>query len=453
MDYNYVMRIDELREKNILLFGKSRALTAEEFSAQLKIHDISALSFYDDSVDLIIEGRMINPVEQDEIDMLYERRAAPIITIDTLEQALCESIDSARLLMSLKLSGDKERLLGYLQNRFIDNRLFLRLLALYDWQGEGFFENDVNRDVTAALIKRFYENIERNHNVEYANMGLMHLIAQTDDAELIETIAMLAPLQEGLKNGCDHSTHKILTAIAEKSATPERVLKQYVRLGDVQLKQIIALRGDISSQLQQVLLDSGDEDIFEALSYNSSLDTASALSMLDAYGANIASYIRLNDALFTRMLDRFPEALARNSSLDIAMQEALLAKTLDVSRALASNERLDEVIQRKLYETGDTATIDALAANESVTPGLLAEIALSETYDEALATNAKTPVDILKRLFKTGRPAVMTALAQNRATPTDLLYQLQIDQRYARYVMENPGFGEHIQKENIGWLV
>ena len=47
---------------------------------------------------------------------------------------------------------------------------------------------------------------------------------------------------------------------------------------------------------------------------------------------------------------------------------------------------------------------------------------------------------------------MLTALAKNRNTPAELLYQLQLDKRLERYVMENPGFGEHIQRENIGWL-
>ncbi len=453
MDYNTAMKIEELNGKSIRLFGKSRALKGDEFTAQLKVHKIVLATSSDEKMDHIVEGRMINPIEQDEFDALYKQKAAPIITIDELERVLCESIEGSRLLMSLKLSGDKERLLGYLQNRFIDNALFLKLLALYDWQGEGFFENDVNRDVTAALITRFYENIERNHNVQYANMGLMHLIAQTDDSELIETIALLAPLQEGLKNGCDNSTRKILFAIVEEPATPERVLKRYIRSGDVDLQTVIALRAGISPALQKELLMSGQEIITEALSFNPSLETASALMMLDKYGENIASHSRLESGLFEIIIERSPEAAALNSSLDLEMQLRLADLDDSVRASLASNEIVDLSIQRRLFETGESKTIEALARNSATSVDLLVEIAAHEEYYEALGANINTPEAIFHTLFASSKTPVLAALAQNRATPTELLHQLQVDQRFARYVMENPGFGEYIQKENIGWLV
>ena len=67
---------------------------------------------------------------------------------------------------------------------------------MYSWSGEDFVENDDNRDVSAALILRFYKNIERNHNVQYATLGLMHLLLQTHKQELVELIAGLEPVQK-----------------------------------------------------------------------------------------------------------------------------------------------------------------------------------------------------------------------------------------------------------------
>lgn len=447
------MKIEELTGKSILLFGKSRALKGDEFTAQLKVHHIRLVPEPGEKVDYIVEGRMVNPIEQDKLDALYLQNAAPIITIEELEQTLCENIDASRLLMSLKLSGDKDRLLGYLQNRFIDNTLFLKLLPLYDWQGEGFFENDVNRDVTAALITRYYENIERNHNVQYANMGLMHLVAQTKSSELIETIALLEPLQNGLKNGCDNSTRKILQAIAEEPAAPETILNRFIRFGDDGLKTVIALRSDITPAIQKELLSADNDSITEALSCNPSLDSELALTMLDRNGEDIASHIVLSDKLFEMLAERFPEAVALNRTLDGSMQHKLFHLSEAVWHALAANENLDEQLQHKLFETDKVEILNVLAANAAVSAALLRKMAVKEEYHEALSGNPNSPEEILRELFATSKPAVLKALAQNRATPTDLLYQLQIDQRYARDVMENPGFGEHIQRENIGWMV
>lgn len=63
---------------------------------------------------------------------------------------------------------------------------------MYSLEVKIFLENDDNRDVSAALIGRFYENIERNHNVQYATTGIYHLVQQTTNEQLL-VIANLAP--------------------------------------------------------------------------------------------------------------------------------------------------------------------------------------------------------------------------------------------------------------------
>ncbi len=447
------MNLDELTGKSILLLGKSRALEPDEFMTQLKAHKIICTDTFSDDVAMIIEGRMINPIEQEVMAELYFRKAAQIISVDELEAALCEEIDAERLMMSLKLGADRDRLLGYLQNPLIEDALFLKLLALYDWQGEGFFENDENRDVTASLISRYYENIERNHNVQYANMGLMHLINQTNKFELIETVSMLAPLQEALKNGGDNSTKKILYTIAQHPETTENVLKNLVRFGDRQLKMIVAQRDGLNNTIQHRLYESNDPDVHEALSCNISLSSSLIDLLMQESGENIAAFVTLDKTLFERFVETHTLALAQNLSLDYAMQRKIFCYTDDVQARLAENRGLDERMIMILYETNKPMILKSLAGNTETPPEILKKLIWNKKFHPLLAGNTSTPVDVLKELFATSEPKVLEALAQNSKTPTDLLYQLQVDQRYTRYVMENPGFGEHIQRENIGWLV
>jgi len=191
------MNLDNLKNRKIKLYGKTKALSQSEFEVQLKNHNIE-LSESVEGVEFIFEGRMLNPYEQNELEGLYEN-GINSVEVDILEKLLCEAIDENKLLMSLKLSNNQERLLDFLTNKQISNDLFLKLVKLFDWHKEGFFENDENRDVTAALISRFYENIEQNHNVQYANMGLLHLLSQSENEELISVVASLEPLKLALK--------------------------------------------------------------------------------------------------------------------------------------------------------------------------------------------------------------------------------------------------------------
>ena len=248
------MNLDMLKNKTILLLGKTRALDKNEFVSQLKHHNITCVDTYVDEVVCIVEGRMQNPIEQEEMDRLYKENAAYFMMLGDLERDLCEQIDPDKLHMSLKLSGDEDRLLSFLQNNFITDELFLRLLSLYDWKGENFFENDDNRDTTAALIKRFYKDIEKNHNVQYATTGLLHLIIQTDNQALLDTISNLEPIKKALREeNIENGTYKILQAIALHPKTSSSVVKMFVKHAPIEIKAQLATRNDLSPKFQEHL--------------------------------------------------------------------------------------------------------------------------------------------------------------------------------------------------------
>jgi len=453
--YNYLMNFEALRNRNIILFGKSRALSGGEFAKQLSNNSITLVDDVSAGVEVIVEGRLVNPIAQDELDRLYAEKVAPIIEIDALEQWLCSAIDADNLLMSLKLSGDRERLMGYLQNPYISNVLFLRLLKLYNWEGEGFFENDDNRDITAALISRFYENIERNHNVQYANMGIMHLLNQSGDAELAETIALLAPLQTALKEGCDNSTQKILNAIALHPSTSLTVLKQWLKKGNDDIQTLIAMRHDLSLQLQQYLLNLGKPLINEVLSLNHTINDEIAQVLSKEFPENIAKHIVLDRELFDSFLEKYDFALAENLSLSLAMQEILLERGEKVQVTLAKNATITSAVFALLFASGSVEVIRALISSEQMQREAIDELFKrgAECYGSAIAANVKTDVTVLNELALSQDVEVLLALAKNPSTPVDILYQFQLDSRLARAVKENESFGKHIQRENIGWDV
>ena len=449
------MNFETLKNRNIILFGKSRALGNQEFLKQLHNHEITLVKEMDESVVLIVEGRMVNPVEQDELDRLYADKVAPMLEIEPLERWLCSNIEADTLLMSLKLSGDKERLMGYLQNPYIDNALFLRLLALYNWEGEGFFENDENRDITAALISRFYENIERNHNVQYANMGIMHLLNQSDNQELLETIALLSPLQQALKEGCDNSTQKILNAIALHPNTSIKVLKQWLKKGNEDIQTLIAMREDLSQQIQEYLLNLQKPIIHEVLSLNHTLHHDVAMILLETFPENIAKQILLDDALFTHLKDNYQEALAENLNLTPQMQEELARGSEEIQVILARNSALDTKVFSLLLEVEKPDVIKALIHNPQMGSAQLKALYEKDAtlYGADIAANPKTEPAVLEVLSHSSDVEVLLSLARNESTPVDLLYQFQLDSRLARAVKENASFGKHIQRDNIGWDV
>jgi len=455
-DYNVCMNLDMLKNKTILLLGKTRALDKNEFVSQLKQHNITCVDAYVDEVVCVVEGRMLNPVEQEEMERLYKENAAYFMMLSDLERDLCEQIDPDKLHMSLKLSGDEERLLSFLQNNFITDELFLRLISLYDWKGENFFENDDNRDTTAALIKRFYKDIEKNHNVQYATTGLLHLIIQTDNKELLETISNLEPIKKALREEqIENGTFKILQAIALHPQTSAPVIKMFIKYAPLQIKAQIATRNDLGEKFQTHLHQEKSILINEYLAKNSTLDHRLAKEMIGGseFTEDISLFIELDEDIFELLLEKYADLLAQNPSLSPKMIEKLFGLgERKILLALATNEALKEDDYERLYTMQDKEINHALALNAKVSVVMLQKLYEKGLSHVALAGNTSTPKEILSKLSSQEDEEVLTALSKNTSTPVEVLCQLQLDKRYDRYVKENNSFGKYIQSDNIGWL-
>ena len=449
------MNLENLKGETVLLFGKSRAFSSSEFFTQMKTHTIEVATEYREGISIFVEGRMMTPYEQIESEKLYEKKIGEFISIDILENILAQTIDEDTLLMSLKLSHDKQRVKSFIQNSMISDTLFFKLLKLYSWNGEDFFENDDNRDVTASLIRRFYKDIEKNHNVEYATLGLMHLIVQCKDTKLIEAIVALEPLQKSLKNENKDSKFSIVTAIATHQYSSKSIISMLIKNANSYVKTLIAMREDCDYTLQNRLFNNGAKEVLEALSYNSLLDKrlVNFFFKENIYIKNLAKYLILDDELFELFFPEYAQELAENESLTYELQKKLVSLHTDnVRLALASNPNIQEKFVNELVSEGSMDVSFAIYKNEN-TP----QQTLEEAYDNrlnhfALAHNKNTPVKILKLLSESADSKVLEGLAKNESTPIEVLYQLQLDRRFERYVKENPSFGKHIETENLGWL-
>ncbi|MBE0514748.1 MAG: hypothetical protein IBX42_07315 [Sulfurimonas sp.] len=390
------MNLKELENRAILLFGKSRAFSMDEFTSQLKFHNIELSSEFSSDVMLVVDAKMMTPYEQNISEALYKEHSQSVefVSIDALERELAKYIDANTLLMSLKLSRNKERLKSFLQNSMISDELFFKLLKMYSWGGEDFFENDDNRDVSAAIILRFYQNIERNHNVQYATTGFMHLVSQTKNMELLYAILSLEP----------------------------------IRLNP-NIQVAIARNIHCDDEMQELLFKTDNPYVLEALSQNQNLKSALIEEFLkdEKLGRDVAKNIKLTDELF-ELFKTNKIGLALNESLTLEMQKELLSYGDEkISYALALNNGIDEEILHLLLESKN------------------------EEIKSALHENKKTPTSMLEEAYRNNQ--YCQEIAKNENTPLEILYQLQLDSRYARAVMENPAFGRHVQQENIGWEV
>lgn len=420
MDYNTRMNYEAYAGKSVLLLGKTRSLNRGEFETLLKLHDISVTKSFDDTVALVIEGKMMNPLEIQESEHLYEMRNVSLVDITAIEKWLCNSIEPNRLLMSLKLSRDNERLVDFIKNPYITDELFFKLLKLYDWNDEGLFDNDSNRDVTAAIIGRFYEDLERNHNVQYAMSGLAHLIEKYGNSELITAISQLSPIARELENPSEPSLRGVLDAMALHSETPDAILKKLLKGHS----HLIAHREPLS--LEKELLERENDEVNTVLARNVTLSSEGANRLEEHYPEMIAQFYPLDELRFERLRDKYNTSLASNSTLNSSMQTALM-------------------------EMNNDAVFFKLAQNTALSAQHIETLFALNGYDEALASNTSLSAQQLETLYQKGQIEILKQLASNIATPIEILYQLSLDQRTERSVKTNPTFGKHIQTYNIGW--
>lgn len=412
------MNYKALAGKSVLLLGKSRALNEQEFETLLKLHGIECVKQYQEGVALIVEGRMMNPAEQNESERLYKEGVAPIVSIDGLEEWLCRSIEANRLLMSLKLSRDQERLIDFLKNPYITDELFYKLLKLYDWQEEGLFDNDRNRDVTASIIGRFYTDLERNHNVQYAMSGMAHLIERYGTRELIEAVAALSPVSRELRTASDPTLRGVIDAMALHPQTPEPILRALLPTHGPLLSRRVPL------ELERELLE--DTKNHPHLAENESLSESAAEVLAEQFGDVLARHWHLDEERFERFFPLYAGGLGSNTSLNPAMQERLMG--LD-----------DEEVWRKM------------AMNPAVEAKWLHEFFERGRFEAELSVNPSLEPEYLKVLSYRESQEVLKGLASNPSTPIEVLYQLSLDRRFERNVKTNPSFGKHIQTHNIGW--
>ena len=454
--YNKKMELQDLKDKKIMLFGKSRSFSLEEFKMQLKAHEIELRDEYGDDVDYIVDGVMMTPHESLKSDEIYEKKVAEFINIENLERALSDAIDEDVLMMSLKLSADKHRLINFLTNQNISDEFYFKLLSMYDWGDDDFYESDENRDVTASIIKRFYTNIDRNHNIEFSKLGLMHLVVQTKDEKLLETIANLKPLRKSFRTSEDDHGFRIVTSIATNIYTPKSALKLLIKESNTYVKRLISMREFLDDELQHILYETMDKDVWSSLTYCKELSDDLYLKLRDddSYAKYMAKYIKLDKEKYEFFQNKFPSSLAQNETVTLELQNKLVEHFLDdVKESLAANKNISYEIILELLEQNDEKVDFAIYSNPSTPKDILYAGFENINNHFAIAHNQNTPAELLRNIYKDSGTNIHAVLAQNPSTPIDILYQLQLDSRYERYVKENPSFGKHIQQENIGWQV
>ncbi len=175
--------------------------------------------------------------------------------------------------MSLKLSSDPKRLLSYIGNALLADKIFISLLPLFDWAGESLFENDDNRDVSAAITRRFYANVQRNHNVEYSPVGIFQTAVNSDNEDLLATLLHLQPIRSAFNQDSKSIEHQVLQALSRNPMSSAKTLASLAKSDDGRLSYYLAGNPNIDSQTVDILIQSEDSDVLSELAQSKALNS------------------------------------------------------------------------------------------------------------------------------------------------------------------------------------
>jgi len=450
--------IEELfnKQANIKIFGKTKLFTVDELKNILTPLDIH-LTDDADKADWVVEGNAISMYDENILETLDKK----IVFLKVFEQNLSSLIVPSSLLMSIKLSNNQERLKSFLVNPHITDELFLSLFKLHNWKKEDLFENNENRDVSAAFIERFYEDIERNHLTQLSPLGFLHLINRTSRAEVLEAIYYIDSVNAQV--GDDNPKNPLLNiqiALGLNPYTPEKILEKLLQNSKMDVKSSVASNTNLSVNLQR-LASKEDPQIRLALASNSGLSEELFFELLNDENIQIVETLlntfKFNNENFKKTLATLDVEklcfIANNSSLSTQMLHTLfLLNNESVELAIANNINLSSDDLNSLLIKENLNLLSNLATSQKLEDAQVQKLLLlkNDKINSSLAKNIHLNKKIYEELYTLNRPNISESLAKNRSTPLEILEQFQLDAILNRYVKENPTFTDAIS-QNIGW--
>ncbi len=437
----------------ILIVGKSNYFTFDEMKKFLTKRGFEVVKDYEDGVIATIESSRLNTIEEDISDKAYSAKV-PKYDMKHLEKLMSDNLKVNETLMALKLSKDRDRLIRLLQNEYIDDEFFIKLLSLYEWRGEELLDDDDDRYVYWALMERFLHLGTYERDALYSPATLLKLINTTDNPNLLDILLNL-PHYEFRLRGKQSIT--IPQAVAMRDTVLPQTIKTLFNKRDKDINICLALNPAIDDNLMESLVNRDDKMIDEALARNTSLSNKVFKKLLNRVSDELKKDM-LKNKKFDKdlLLETIKEIddlsilseIASNLNLDKEMIDILIdLDNKEIKKALAKNPSIDTQTAQKLYS--DKTLHKYLALNPSMPKELIREIyksADSETII-SLAQNPATPEDILRKIYQKQDYEYLKALAKNRSTPMDILHQLKTDHSLWLILQYNEKFVKEANKE------
>ncbi len=440
----------EFKDKKIYFSGRGEKIDKDEL-VKYFLQNGGRITESLEEADMIIQGYM-TPVHLEEKFYLLSKEGIELIGIEELEKEFSRNIDIDSILMALKISKDKGRIIKLLNNKYFSDDIFLSLLKYYDWGGEGLHDNDENRDVSTSIVQRFCSLQETNHNIQHSPIGIYYTALETNEPKLLEAVYNMPSYSISDKNALSSQPLSLKEVAALNPNTPKPVLMQILKDGNERELEFLALNESINKMISGRLFKLNNINITKNLISSGNLQLEDLKEVLndEKLKIEVLKHFPLDDEIFGMILENgLSDAglvyLSSNLSLNIEQLKKLFEFNIDnvninlLKHPLCPEEKLEEFFQKN-----DQVYNIAIAHNPGLSESLFEKLFVLDdiNIDITLSENPNTPKEILKKLYQKNIHEINLCLSENESTPINILMQLQVDSRYNPSVSNNETYKE-----------
>ncbi|HHH19165.1 MAG TPA: hypothetical protein ENK86_01445 [Campylobacterales bacterium] len=453
--------INANRGGTILFLGRVSNFTPEELTNFLQQQGMEyADKYIGQEVAATVLSTRMTPLEEEASYTLYDH-SVPEIRLEEFESYYTQQIKPTTLMMSLKLSNDQERLKRLLHNEAFSDEVYLKLFRMYDWKGEGVYDNDDNRNITVTFAKRFFRP-DGFHDLAmvYSAVTLSSIARDTREGAVLDALLTM-PLHEVMQSRKEsHLRPKnIREIVALNPAVSRENIRYLLSLNNQRIRTFLACNEAIGQQDQEQIVTHADQTTMMMLAQNPNLNDALFVQLLAKEPEIIQSLLifqpitpeRLRQILNAKLSADLLQYLGTNQQIDEVVDQ-LIGIDTRMDYTLAANRLLSTTQLSDLYQRYQEEIALPLSSNPNLDVALLEKFYVSGNYElvKNIAANPSTPQKILHELCERHDHELNKSLAPNPSVELFYLEQFALDNELIRYMTQNETYLESINSAHKG---
>jgi len=458
------MKIEEIIKNSqggtVLFLGRVTNFTPEELTNFLESQGVNYADKYKgQNVVLTVLSTMMTPLEDDISYDLYDMKI-PEVRLAQFEEFYTQHIKPNTLMMSLKLSNDQERLKRLLKNESFSDEVYLKLFKMYDWGGDGVYDNNDNRDATITFVQRFFRPTSfKDPAMIYSPITLSNIAQDTKDKTILDAMLTM-PNHEIKQSRREELRPKNLREIvAFNSNISNENIRYLLAFNNDRINGFLAGNNGIKVDAQEFIFKKSNDNIKLMLTQNDNLDDGLFIELLKSNITITSSLLRFQKLTNLRVDAILEASLAKETLVYIGENQQIrdvAERVIGLNRALdyklASNKQLTTEQLNSLYQTYGDEFMLPLSLNPNLAPELLDQFYIknSEEVIINIASNPSTPQIILDELGDKNKHNFNRGLAINPLTKLRYLEQFALDSELIMLMTQNQTYLNSINSVHVG---